>query len=210
MIRASILVTLAVTCSVLLPAGAASAQGVRYYLRQGSMHQSGCFEGCRCALWLQEPLAGAFILTPTTSVPGFVNYTVTDADFRATTFNQNWLGAGTFQVGGDPAALQRMELNLSINGDPARHWDSLPMSIGAASPAIHTVLTINQYQCFDIVLTLRATPFRSDWNASGAITTQDIFAFLGGWFAGDADANGDGLTNQQDLFAFLNDWFART
>ena len=42
-----------------------------------------------------------------------------------------------------------------------------------------------------------------------AITVQDIFDFLGAWFAVDlrADFNGSGVVNAQDIFDFLGGWF---
>ena len=50
----------------------------------------------------------------------------------------------------------------------------------------------------------------ADFNASGTITVQDIFDFLGAWFRGDsrADFNHDGHVAVQDIFAFLAAWFA--
>lgn len=48
----------------------------------------------------------------------------------------------------------------------------------------------------------------ADFNDNGALSVQDIFAFLNAWFAGDprADFNGCGLS-VQDIFDFLNAWF---
>jgi uncharacterized membrane protein len=48
-----------------------------------------------------------------------------------------------------------------------------------------------------------------DFDCSGSLTVQDIFAYLNAWFAGDprADFNGGGLS-VPDIFDFLNAWFA--
>jgi hypothetical protein len=49
-----------------------------------------------------------------------------------------------------------------------------------------------------------------DFNNSGMATVEDIFNFLGAWFAGSiaADFNQtDGVT-VQDVFDFLGSWFA--
>ena len=50
----------------------------------------------------------------------------------------------------------------------------------------------------------------SDFNADGAVNTQDVLAFLNAWSSGDAsaDINGDGSVNSQDVLAFLNLWNA--
>ncbi len=50
----------------------------------------------------------------------------------------------------------------------------------------------------------------ADFNGSGTLTVQDIFDFLGAWFAGDARADFNHLTglSVQDIFDFLAAWFA--
>ena len=50
----------------------------------------------------------------------------------------------------------------------------------------------------------------ADFNGAGGLTVQDIFDFLGAWFAGDprADFNGIGGLSVQDIFDFLSAWFA--
>ena len=48
-----------------------------------------------------------------------------------------------------------------------------------------------------------------DQNDNGTLEVQDIFDFLGLWFAGSpqADANGNGSLEVQDIFDFLGAWF---
>jgi len=42
-----------------------------------------------------------------------------------------------------------------------------------------------------------------DWDASGKVTSQDFFNFIGDFFAGTADYNNSGETTSQDFFDFL-------
>jgi hypothetical protein len=48
----------------------------------------------------------------------------------------------------------------------------------------------------------------ADWNASGAVTVQDVFDFLTAWFVNAADFNLSGSTTVQDIFDFLGAWFS--
>jgi uncharacterized membrane protein len=45
-----------------------------------------------------------------------------------------------------------------------------------------------------------------DWDHSGLINSQDVFAFLTSFFGGDGDFNGDGMTDSRDWLEFYNDW----
>ena len=55
----------------------------------------------------------------------------------------------------------------------------------------------------------------ADFDASGSLGINDIFAFISAWFnsaatgpvGNPADFNEDGVVNVQDIFAFLNAWF---
>ncbi len=49
-----------------------------------------------------------------------------------------------------------------------------------------------------------------DFDVSGSLTPNDIFAFLNAWFAGMASADFDhsGTLAAQDIFDFINAWFA--
>jgi hypothetical protein len=49
----------------------------------------------------------------------------------------------------------------------------------------------------------------ADFNCSGSFEAQDIFGFLGAWFALDrgADFNGMSGVSTQDIFDFLASWF---
>jgi len=50
-------------------------------------------------------------------------------------------------------------------------------------------------------------PCRADYDHSGVIAVQDIFAFLTDWFLGEADYDNSGVTEVVDIFVFLADWY---
>jgi len=50
-------------------------------------------------------------------------------------------------------------------------------------------------------------PCPADYDNSGVLTSQDIFAFLTDWFLGNADFDQSGVTEVTDIFAFLSDWY---
>jgi hypothetical protein len=73
----------------------------------------------------------------------------------------------------------------------------------------------NARQAMKITIRTVATHVRTlvplcpgDWNDDGAVTVQDIFDFLTGYFVNDGDANGDGASGTQDLFDFLSGYFS--
>ena len=49
-----------------------------------------------------------------------------------------------------------------------------------------------------------------DFNCTGGLNPQDIFDFLGAWFALDprAEYNHDGHIDVGDIFSYLGAWFA--
>ncbi len=52
-------------------------------------------------------------------------------------------------------------------------------------------------------------PCPADFDCSGTLDANDIFAFLAAWFAGSPSANSNGVNGLevQDVLAFGNGWF---
>jgi hypothetical protein len=66
------------------------------------------------------------------------------------------------------------------------------------------------YDFDDVVVDITPWPARADFDHSGALSAEDIFAFLSAWFARapGADFNLDGVVTVPDIFEFLNGWLA--
>ncbi|HMN42292.1 MAG TPA: hypothetical protein PKE29_15715 [Phycisphaerales bacterium] len=201
-----------VLAAVCLLAGSAAAgaapAGVTYFLRAGSTAQEGCHGLCACLLLFPEPLRGTFVLTPGLPDPVFQNYTIDDVRLRAPALGQVFVGSGTYQTVSAPPGQQQIFLNMSINGEPPLDWFGGRRTFAMPTPVVEASASLPG-NCFDIALIIKATPFRADWNADGAISTDDVFDFLTGWLAGDGDANEDGRIAVDDIFEFVNAWLAR-
>ena len=190
--------------------GQTTVPGRVYHLRAGSTEQLGCFGACLCPVLLQEPLRGRFVLTQTGVDPLFTNYVVSDVHWRVGFNGHSYTGAGTYRIGGEVALTEQRAVDLSLNGDPARRFDSglAPVGPGPAFPVITVRLEIPNVACWNTELRVNATPFMGDWNGDGRVLVQDLFDFIGSWFDGDGDANDDGVANVLDVFEFVNGWFA--
>ena len=104
--------------------------------------------------------------------------------------------------GGVVAPSTAFYLLLSQNAPPAdldasRLWLEARLALGAGG---------------DAALCPPASPpaCPADFDADGARTVADIFAFLGAWFSGDprADVDASGVRDVTDIFVFLGRWFA--
>ena len=87
-----------------------------------------------------------------------------------------------------------------------RHWDE--RSHGVWSLRVSDVRSgiTGTFNSWQIKLYGTTPDCPCDWNGGG-VNVQDIFDFLGDWFAGGGDFNNDGTQNVQDIFDFLGCWF---
>ncbi len=102
--------------------------------------------------------------------------------------------------------------------DGAGHFSPLTQVVAPSNPSCAVPMDVDNDGDMDLVLTdeiadqivilLNVCP--ADFNAAGGVSVQDIFDFLGAWFAGDprANFNGAGGLTVQDIFDFLAAWFA--
>jgi hypothetical protein len=100
--------------------------------------------------------------------------------------------------------------------DGDRYWYEIDPDLNAYRNAINqTTLAMIISRNTDItglqanVFYVPTHPCRPDFNGSGTLDSQDVFDFLGAWFAGDARADFNGVDGVEvtDIFAYLEAWF---
>jgi len=109
------------------------------------------------------------------------------------------LGAGSYAVVISDA-VSSVSSALALDGELAlaNSPASLPSGNGAAGGLAAFTFTITPDPC------------PADFNHSGMISVQDIFDFLGAYFAStpEGDFNDSGVVSVQDIFDFLSAYFA--
>lgn len=140
-------------------AGGQTGAAVRYQL-DGGTFETGCFEICDC-LRVGSKLSGSFALRHLSDDPLFSNYAVEEVSWLAAASSGmlRITGSGTYQVGGEFAVQERMILDLSIEGGPARRYDSGLILGGGDFPAITIAMRIHEPPvCADSMFTIQASP----------------------------------------------------
>jgi hypothetical protein len=108
-------------------------------------------------------------------------------------------------------------LNSSIAGNPCVDTADVTMDLGPGSYALFAANVgffnnpcgaNNNYVAAAVISADCGPTCPCDWNHSGAVTIQDLFDFLSGFFAGNADFNNSRQTSIQDLFDFLGCFFS--
>ncbi len=194
----------------------AVAQGrtVPYLLRPGTQFFEGCLNECRCLVHWCDDARGAFDLAALAPDEHFANFAVTNARIDMPELGWHYTQAagttGHYRLGGDPGLTHQLQLDLSWEGFTNRFDSGLaPVTSGGGTPDPVIVVSINRnrLECYDTVFSVAASRV-SDWDASGARTPQDVFAFISDYFRGRADADADGVTSTDDIFVFLADFFS--
>ena len=135
--------------------------GQVYALADDSRYEEGCFAPCMCPVLLQEGLEGGFVLQPRGTEGGFEVFLVRNA---------KWITPGSF--GGGPlrvygggvyridraARLQRLELDLMLEGRGQEHFDSGLVPVTASFPEVSVAVSIHGFFCWDVAFFLEAKP----------------------------------------------------
>jgi hypothetical protein len=206
----------AIVCAALALAGIAHAQTWTYRLTHNASYSEGCFELCACPIWFSS-MTGRFRLTPETITGTYDVYSVTDVNWNVTGTNDYITGSGTYTVFSEFAVLNRMELDLSINGAEPIHFDSGMVPIGAPWPRIEVEVAMNgDPACYDIRMNVAAKRVRGDINSDGLVNIDDLLSVINQWgqCADDGPCaaditptpGGNGEVDVDDLLTVINDW----
>jgi hypothetical protein len=136
-----------------------------YRLTPEAAFQRGCFPPCLCPVMESGPMRGTFRLTYESSDPLFDHYAVTGVHWIAAVGDTELriVGAGTYQIGGEFALTQRMQLDLWVDAGPWAHFDSGLVPIAdPKQPGMDITVSINGMYCFDTALRVAALPVPRD------------------------------------------------
>jgi hypothetical protein len=149
---------------LLLAATAATAQitaatppGPIYRLTPDSAFEDGCFDPCLCPVHFYDRLAGTMRLVPAAPEPGFVVHEVRDVNWIVPGLDWWVTGSGTYRLGGQPL-MQRLELDLKVDGRDVQHFDSGLVFTDGAQAGIAITISMNNMVCHDTVFHLVARP----------------------------------------------------
>lgn len=135
-----------------------------YRLDRGSTYQSGCFEPCLCPLLEQATVRGTLRLSPAGSDWLYDYYKVSNVNWTAAFGNSELriTGSGTYTMGREFALVHRLEMDLAVGDNPVQHFESGPVPVNAAFPAIDVAISLHGQYCFDTVIHVVTTPVPLD------------------------------------------------
>jgi len=136
-----------------------SSTVTHYELRPNSRFTWGCFGPCACPIFSSQPLKGTFDLRYIGSDPLFNNYEVSNVRWvlPMASSSQTIQGSGTYRVGGEFAVQHQLSLDLTIGGEPPKHFDSGLVQGGGEFPKIEIDISLHrQSACIDTVIHVQA------------------------------------------------------
>jgi len=135
-----------------------------YQLLRDSSFQRGCFGLCDCLLLEPQPVVGTFALVELQENPLFTEFAVVNVRWKtastldSTTRAVPIRGFGMYRYGGEVALVERLSLDLEVDGEPLTHYDSGLVPVGAAFPRIDTDISIDNLVCYDTLIHVDAVP----------------------------------------------------
>ncbi len=161
-IRCSTALAGAALAMLAFPLPAQVAGPTLYRLDAPASYTQGCFPPCLCPLSFTEELFGTFTLEFDHAGPDWFDYyRVEDVNWvlRFGGVDRRVTGAGEFAHGGQLVLMERLVLDLSIDGGPRIRYDSGFTQTTLGFPArIDLSIAENGMYCYDTVFGVTASP----------------------------------------------------
>jgi hypothetical protein len=155
-------VAISATISLALPASAQVLDPIQYTLFPQSDLTFGCTGPCACPAVTTGPISGTFTFYRTSVDPLFTHYALLNISWRYTSPGTakvvHLTGHGTYDVGGEVALVQRMQLDLVSDGTQEQHFDSGNVPVRAKFPAIDIDVHDQVNVCIDSLLHIVSGP----------------------------------------------------
>lgn len=133
-----------------------------YRLTSESFYEEGCYDPCMCPILHGDDLNGRFVLVPRGVEDGFLVHSVSNISLKVSGRNRaTATGSGTYRISLDRPQLQRMELDLTLDGGEPQRFDSGLVAVEHPFPGIDITVSMNGMYCWDTVFSIRSTPGRS-------------------------------------------------
>ena len=158
------------------PAAAQVLDPIQYSLFSSSDLGYGCDGPCACPFVFTGPLTGSFTFYRTSVDPLYTHYALLNIVWHypvsGTGKTATITGHGTYDIGGEVANMQRMQLDVVTDGVLAQHFDSGLVPARGIFPAIDVSVRVAVNACIDSVLHVVAGPFGTESVPPGGPTMR--------------------------------------
>jgi hypothetical protein len=162
MLRAKLLAATLATITPVRPAIAQVLDPIQYGVFKPSDLTYGCTGPCACPQVSTGPLAGTFTFYRTGVDPLYTHYALLNIVWRypvpGTGKTAIITGHGTYDIGGEFALTQRMQLDVTTDGVLQQHFDSGLVPVRAPFPSIEIDVHAPMNVCVDSILHVIAGP----------------------------------------------------
>lgn len=133
---------------------------VVYELVDEAFFEEGCFSPCLCPIYSLTDFLGTFGLEPADDEGSWEVYTISDAVWEMSSdfgIARRATGSGILRIDTD-RGLQRLQMDLQLDGEDVRQFDSGVVPLEAEWPALSVRITEDDLYCFDTVFHVKAEP----------------------------------------------------
>jgi hypothetical protein len=148
------------------PSAAQVLDPIQYSLFKSADFGYGCDGPCECPFVFSGSLDGTFTFYRTSVDPLYTHYALLNIRWSypvpGTGKTATLTGHGTYDIGGEVANMQRMQLDVVTDGVLAQHFDSGLVPARGIFPAIDIDVRVAVNACIDSVLHVVAGPQGTD------------------------------------------------